>query len=72
VVLGAVIVVLQNATTLFAGAPSWVFTLAAVLLVILAPVASYAGAYLVPNRMKVNVQVLPTLGVVEDTETPTL
>ena len=72
VLLGAVIVVLQNATALFAGAPTWVFTAAAVLLVILAPVASYAGAWRVPNRMKVSVQVLPSAVVVEDTETPTL
>ena len=71
VVLGAVIVVLQNATTLFAGAPAWVFTTAAVLLVILAPAASYAGAYQTPNKLKVSVQVLPSVVVVEDTETPT-
>jgi hypothetical protein len=57
VVLGAVVVVLQNATTLFAGAPTWVATTAAVLLVVLAPVASYVGAFKTPNLLKVPVTI---------------
>lgn len=73
VVLGAVVVVLQNATTLFAGAPTWVATTAAVLLVILAPIASYAGAYRTPNLLQVPIQVLTPAVVVEDTtEAPPL
>ena len=70
VVLGGVVVVLQNATTLFAGAPAWVFTAAAVLLVILGPVAGYVGAWLTPNRLKVPVQVLAPAVIVADTATP--
>ena len=57
VVLGAVVVVLQNATTLFTGAPTWVATTAAVLLVVLAPVASYTGAYRTQNLLKVPVTI---------------
>ena len=67
VVLGGVVLVLQNATTLLAGAPTWVINGAGVLLLILAPMASYAGAYQTPNRLKVSVQVLPSVVVVEDT-----
>jgi hypothetical protein len=74
VVLGAVIVVLQNATTLLAGAPTWVFTAATVLLIVLAPAASYVGTYLTPNKLKVPVRVLMPAGVVADTtgEAPAL
>jgi hypothetical protein len=60
VILGGIIVVLQNATTLFAGGPAWVYTTAAVLLVILGPVASYLGAYHTPNRLLVGVQTVTT------------
>ena len=75
VVLGGVVLVLQNATTLLAGAPTWVINGAGVLLLILAPIASYAGAYRTPNRLRVPVQVLAPAVIVADTtdgETPTL
>jgi len=58
VLLGAALLVLEQATTLLAGAPAWVLTTCAVLLVILAPVASYIGAYRRPNLLRVPVQVL--------------
>ena len=58
VVLAAAVVVLQNATTLFTGAPTWVATTCAVLLLILSPVSSYIGTYRTPNKLKTPVMVL--------------
>lgn len=60
VVLGGIIVMLKNATTLFAGGPTWVFVTAAILLIILGPVASYFAAYNTTNRLLVPVQIIPT------------
>ena len=58
VLAAAVVVVLQNATTLFVGAPTWVLTTCAVLLLILSPVSSYIGTYRTPNKLKTPVMVL--------------
>lgn len=51
VLLGAVVEVLTQATTLFAGAPTWVLTTCAVVLVILGPVAAYVGTQRTANRL---------------------
>lgn len=58
VLLGAVLTVLDQATTLFAGAPTWVFTLITVLLILLTPVAAAFGVYRTANKLLQPVQVL--------------